>query len=186
MCSIGATERVPPIIAVVGASKSGKTTLIEALIASLTSRGYRVATIKHAPGKSSFDQRHKDSWRHIQAGSAATLLVSVRQTVLIRSTAHELTLEEAVRFLDSGYDIVLIEGFKKSHVPKIKVCKGIEDSSTFDLTNLIALVSEKPVEGEIKCFSPGEIDQLTDFLEENFLDLGERRNRRGKLCEDSP
>ena len=40
---------MPPIVSVIGNSKSGKTTLIEKLIQELKSRGYRVATIKHIP-----------------------------------------------------------------------------------------------------------------------------------------
>ena len=38
---------MPPIVSIVGKSKSGKTTLIEKLIRELKSRGYQVATIKH-------------------------------------------------------------------------------------------------------------------------------------------
>ncbi len=40
---------MPPLVSVVGKSKSGKTTVIERLVQPLKSRGYRVATIKHAP-----------------------------------------------------------------------------------------------------------------------------------------
>ena len=46
------------IVSVIGKSKSGKTTIIEKLISELKSRGYRVATIKHAPmGMSINDHR---------------------------------------------------------------------------------------------------------------------------------
>ncbi len=41
---------MPPIVSIVGRSKSGKTTLIEKLIVELKSRGYRVATVKHTHG----------------------------------------------------------------------------------------------------------------------------------------
>ena len=41
--------KVPPVVSIVGKSKSGKTTVIERLVQELKSRGYRVATIKHAP-----------------------------------------------------------------------------------------------------------------------------------------
>ena len=61
---------MPPIVSIVGKSESGKTTLLEKLITELKSRGYRVATVKHAPNESSFDEPGKDSWRHVRAGSA--------------------------------------------------------------------------------------------------------------------
>ncbi len=169
MSSAETTGRVPPIIAVVGASESGKTALIEALIADLRSRGYRVATIKHAPRELSFDRPYKDSWRHIKAGSEATLIVSARQIVLIKPTLSELPLNEAVQLLGAEYDILLAEGFKQSDAPKIKVCKGPEDGSVFGLKNLIAIVSRTPVESRVRSFSPNDIDRLVDFLEEMFL-----------------
>ncbi|MGZ5823753.1 MAG: molybdopterin-guanine dinucleotide biosynthesis protein B [Hyphomicrobium sp.] len=37
----------PPLIGIVGWKNSGKTTLIERLVAALTQRGLRVATVKH-------------------------------------------------------------------------------------------------------------------------------------------
>jgi molybdopterin-guanine dinucleotide biosynthesis protein MobB len=55
---------MPPIVCIVGESKSGKTALIEKLIPELKSRGYRVATAKHAAHGLAFDKPGKDSWRH--------------------------------------------------------------------------------------------------------------------------
>ena len=60
---------MPAIVAFIGHSEVGKTTLIEKLIKELKSRGYHVATMKHAGRESSLDEPGKDSWRHIQAGS---------------------------------------------------------------------------------------------------------------------
>ena len=40
---------MPPVVSIVGESKSGKTAVIERLVQELKYRGYRVATIKHAP-----------------------------------------------------------------------------------------------------------------------------------------
>jgi len=57
---------MPPIVSIVGRAKSGKTTLIEKLIEELKSRGYRVATIKHASQGMTFDEPDKDSWRQSQ------------------------------------------------------------------------------------------------------------------------
>jgi len=65
---------MPPIVSIIGESKSGKTTLIEKLISELKSRGYRVASIKHSVHKLDFDKAGKDSWRHLQAGSSATAM----------------------------------------------------------------------------------------------------------------
>ena len=40
---------MPPVVSIVGKSRSGKTIVVERLIRELRSRAYRVATIKHAP-----------------------------------------------------------------------------------------------------------------------------------------
>ena len=47
---------MPPIVSIIGKSKSGKTTLVEKLVRELKSRGYRVATIKHTNQKLPFDE----------------------------------------------------------------------------------------------------------------------------------
>ena len=36
-----------PILSLVGKSNAGKTTLLEKIVRELTSRGYKIATIKH-------------------------------------------------------------------------------------------------------------------------------------------
>jgi molybdopterin-guanine dinucleotide biosynthesis adapter protein len=74
---------MPPIVSIVGKSKSGKTTLVEKLIQELKSRSYRVATIKHIPQEVGFDETGKDSWREIQAGSEATAVSSSDKIVLL-------------------------------------------------------------------------------------------------------
>ena len=66
---------MPPVISIVGKSKSGKTTLIEKLIPELKKRGYKIGIIKHAFHELEFDKKGKDSWRHKAAG-AETVMVS--------------------------------------------------------------------------------------------------------------
>ena len=59
-----------PAIAFIGYQNSGKTTLVEKVIAELTRRGLRVGSLKHH-GHHGFDidVPAKDTWRHHQAGS---------------------------------------------------------------------------------------------------------------------
>lgn len=60
-----------PAIAFIGYQNSGKTTLVEKVIAELTRRGLRVGSLKHH-GHHGFDidVPAKDTWRHHQAGSS--------------------------------------------------------------------------------------------------------------------
>ncbi|TET18062.1 MAG: molybdopterin-guanine dinucleotide biosynthesis protein B [Dehalococcoidia bacterium] len=160
---------MPPIISIVGKSKSGKTTFIEKLVRELKSRGYRVATIKHAPQGMTFDESDKDSWRHIQAGSEATAITSPNKIVLIKPVAQDLTLEEIVRFLGEDYDIILAEGFKQSSAPKIEVHRREVGPPLSTVRKLIAIVTDEPLETKTRQFSLQDIKGLADLLEEGFI-----------------
>ena len=52
------------LIGIVGWKNSGKTTLIERLVARFAGEGLRVATNKHAHHDFDIDHSGKDSWRH--------------------------------------------------------------------------------------------------------------------------
>lgn len=160
---------MPPIVSIIGNSKSGKTTLIEKLVQELNSRGYRVATIKHVPQGFDFDEPGKDSWRHIQAGSEATAVSSPDKIVLVKPTAQEATIDEVAGLLGEDYDIILAEGFKRGGVPKIEVHRKDGGALIEGLKKLIALVTDEPLETRARQFSPEEAGALADLLEKGFI-----------------
>jgi len=160
---------MPPVISIVGQSKSGKTTLIEALISELKSRGYRIATIKHSVHRLNFDKPDKDSWRHIQAGSDATAVVSPDQSVLIKLTAQESELNDIARLFGEDYDIILTEGFKQSNAPKIEVHRKAIGPPLSQINNLIAIASDELLETNTRQFSLDDIKGLADLLENSFI-----------------
>ena len=160
---------MPPIVSIVGKSKSGKTTLLEKLIGELKSRGYRVATVKHAPQESTFDQRGKDSWRHIEAGSQATLISSADRLVLIKPTDAEVSLEQMARLLGEDYDIILAEGFKNSDAPKILAHRKQAGPPLTAVKKLIAIASDEPLETKTRQFSLDDTKGLADLLEKGFI-----------------
>ena len=61
---------------VTGWKNSGKTVLVERLVAELTARGLTVSTVKHAHHAFDVDQPGKDSHRHRAAGAAQVLVAS--------------------------------------------------------------------------------------------------------------
>jgi len=160
---------MPPIVSIVGKSKSGKTTLIEKLIQELKSRGYRVATIKHTPKGMSFDEPGKDSRRHIDAGSQATAASSPDRVVLIKPVAHDITLDEIARFVGEDYDIILTEGFKQGKAPKIEVHRKEIGTPLSSIKKLIAIVTNETLETKTRQFSSEDIGGLADFLEKGFI-----------------
>jgi len=160
---------MPPIVSIVGESKSGKTTLIEMLISELKSRGYRVATIKHSIHHLDFDKAGKDSWRHIQAGSAATAIVSPDEVVLIKTVTAEPDLNEVARLFGEDYDIILAEGFKHSSAPKIEVHRKAAGPPLSSVNNLLAIATDEPLETGTRQFPLNDIKGLADFLESGFI-----------------
>ena len=162
---------MPPIISIVGESKSGKTTLIESLISELKSRGYRVATIKHSIHNLNFDKSGKDSWRHIHAGSAATVVVSPNQVVIIKPMSTEHDLEEIADLLGDDYDIILAEGFKQSRSPKIEAHRKAAGPPLAGLKDVVAIATDEPLQTKTSQFSLNDIKGLADFLENVFMKM---------------
>ena len=160
---------MPPIVSIVGKSKSGKTTLLEKLIAELKSRGYQVATIKHTPQEMTFDEPGKDSWRHTQAGSQATAISSPDKTVLIKPTSGSTSLGEVAHLLGEDYDIILTEGFRQSNYPKIEVHRREAGPPLSKVSRLIAVATDEPLETKTRQFSLEDIKGLADLLEKGFI-----------------
>jgi len=158
-----------PIVSIIGKSKSGKTILIENLIGELKSRGYRVATIKHAHHSMTFNESGKDSWRHIQAGSEATVISSPDKIVLIKSVAPDISLDEIACLFGEDYDIILTEGFKKGNAPKVEVHRREVGPPFSSLKKLVAIVTDEPLETKARQFSPQDVKGLADLLEEVFI-----------------
>ena len=160
---------MPPLVSIIGRSKSGKTTLIEKLVEELKSRGYKVATIKHTPEGMTFDELGKDSWRHLQAGSEAAAISSPDKVVLIRSVKQDPSLDEIVRFFGEDYDIILAEGFKQGSAPKIEVHRREVGPPLSGVKKLIAIVTDEPLETKARQFSLQDIEGLADLLEEGLI-----------------
>ena len=160
---------MPPIVSIVGKSKSGKTTLMEKLIGELKSRGYRVATIKHTPQGMTFDNLDKDSWRHIQAGSEATVVSSPDKVVLVKPATQALTLDEIARLVGEDYDIILTEGFKQGNAPKIEVHRRQVGPPLSAVKRVMAIVTDEPLATRIRQFSLEDIKGLADLLENGFI-----------------
>jgi len=160
---------MPPIVSVIGNSKSGKTTLIEKLVQELKSRGYRVATIKHTPQGVNFDEAGKDSWRHIQAGSEAIAISSPDKIVMIKPVAQDATLDEIARLLGEDYDIILAEGFKQGNAPKIEVHRRDAGPLLKDIKKLIGIVTDEPLETKARQFPTDDIKDIADLLEKGFI-----------------
>jgi molybdopterin-guanine dinucleotide biosynthesis protein MobB len=166
----------PPVVSIVAKSGTGKTTLLEKLIAELKRRGYRVGAVKHDAHSFSIDHEGKDSWRLTQAGADTMLITSPAKIALVKQNpaGQEPTLAEAVSAYCGNVDIVLTEGFKKSTMPKIEVHRAERSSSLlcrgeeFDPT-LVAVASDEPLALDVPVFGINDAAGLTDLIVARFL-----------------
>ncbi|OGX13049.1 MAG: molybdopterin-guanine dinucleotide biosynthesis protein B [Omnitrophica WOR_2 bacterium RIFCSPLOWO2_02_FULL_63_16] len=110
------------MVHVIGASDSGKTTLIERLIPRLRANGIRIGTVKHTHHGFEMDRPGKDSWRHVQAGADAIAVISPERAAWIMRTPDEHSIHEATSPMAGRVDLVLVEGFKHDGVhPAIRL-----------------------------------------------------------------
>ncbi|RLC70390.1 MAG: molybdopterin-guanine dinucleotide biosynthesis protein B [Chloroflexi bacterium] len=161
---------MPPVISIVGKSKAGKTSLLELLLAEFKGRGYRVATVKHNHRDFELDRPGKDSWRFAQAGSDAVVISSPQRLALIKPQDHDASIEEILQLLGEKFDIVLIEGFRRGHAPKIEVHrKGLKEGLLCAPDELLAIVTDEPIDTDLPRFSPKDVTQIADFIEERLI-----------------
>lgn len=158
-------EKQPPVLCIVGFSGSGKTTLTVGLIAALRRRGLRVGTIKHDVHGFEMDRPGKDSWRHKQAGAATTIVTSPYQIGMVMDVDHDHQPLEILPLM-RGMDIVLVEGFKRSALPKIEVFRPENRKPPVCKKDhhLLAVVSSSPLNWDVPRFSPDDIDNLCTFI----------------------
>jgi molybdopterin molybdotransferase len=159
-----------PIVSIVGKSQSGKTVLMEQLITEFKKRGYKVAALKHSRGGLEIDHPGKDSWRYAQAGSDAVLISSPDKLAFIKNLSHDLGIEEILPIIGPEFDLVLVEGFKKSKIPKIEVHrKNLGDDLLCSPEELSAIVTDEPLDTNIPQLPWGDTAIIADFIEKNFV-----------------
>jgi molybdopterin molybdotransferase len=158
------------IVSIVGKSQSGKTMLMEQLIAEFKRRGYKVAALKHSRGGMEIDHPGKDSWRYAQAGSDAVLISSPDKLAFIKSLEHDLGIEEILPMIGPEFDLVLVEGFKKSKIPKIEVHrKKLGDDLLCSPDELSAIVTDGSLDNDIPQLPWSDPVTVADFIEKNFV-----------------
>lgn len=158
---------VQRIIGFAGFSGSGKTTLLEKVIPLLKARGLRIAVIKHAHHKFDIDKPGKDSFRHREAGAGEVVVVSGFRWALMHELMDEAepSLEELCKRL-SPCDMVLVEGYKYSGIPKIEVHRSETNHPHLfqDDAHFIALASDRHRDIKLPQLDINDARQVADFI----------------------
>jgi molybdopterin-guanine dinucleotide biosynthesis protein B len=155
-----------PILSVVGASGSGKTTFLTRLIPELSARGYRVAVIKHHPHTGlETDTPGKDTWKLARAGAIHVTLAAPDQLVHHRRLDHERSPEEIAAEIQ-GVDLVLTEGYKEERQPKIEINRRAHRPTLVSPpADLVAVVSDQRFDVDVPQFNLEDVGGVADLIE---------------------
>ena len=122
----------PVFSAICGVKNSGKTTLTEGIIRTLTARGLRTAVIKHDGHEFECDIAGTDSSRFVEAGAFGAAVFS-RGQIFVRKTGKYPDTQDTsgtmrlLRELTGAFpeaDVILAEGLKGLPFPKIEVVRS--------------------------------------------------------------
>jgi molybdopterin-guanine dinucleotide biosynthesis protein B/molybdopterin-guanine dinucleotide biosynthesis protein len=163
-----------PAVSFVAKSGTGKTTLLEKVIAELKIRGYRVGVIKHDAHHFDIDYPGKDSHRLTTAGADTMLISSPEKLAVVKKHAASPSIEALISSYFSDVDIVLTEGFKKSGLPKIEVhrrershsllCRGEQHDD-----QLMAVASDEPLDLDVPILDLNNAAAVASFVEKHFF-----------------
>jgi molybdopterin molybdotransferase len=169
--------KTSPIVSIVGRSESGKTLLMEQLITEFKRRGYKIAALKHSHcGAIEVDQPGKDTWKFAQAGSDGVCISSPRKLAFIKKSDHDLRIDEVLPIIGPEFDLILVEGFKKSELPKIEVHrKELGNNLLCSPEELSAIVTDGSLDTpladsyKLPILSWADTAAIADFIERNFV-----------------
>jgi molybdopterin-guanine dinucleotide biosynthesis protein B len=118
------------------------------------------------------DKKGKDSYRFKEAGAVSVALTNNKKIACFTDNTDSLgPLDIAERFFPFKLDLVIIEGGKKSDLPKIEIIvKGNEGPLYTEFLNtIIALVSDDHVDADFPCFTRDDIEGISRFIEETII-----------------
>lgn len=161
-----------PFVAVAGYSDSGKTTVMASLIRVFKQQGYKVAAVKHAAHGYTTDRPGTDSWHYTEAGADNVIVAGPNSCTVHEFFQVEKSLREILDRI-TGVDIILVEGFKNEPAPRIEIYRPENNADRIPADgNVLAVVSDVPVPGELPQFTFNEMEQLADFIKKYL----ERKN----------
>ena len=172
-------------VSFIAKSGTGKTTLLEKVIAELKRRDYRVGVIKHDAHRFDIDHPGKDSYRLTAAGADTMVITSPEKTAMVKKHISAPPVEEIVETCFSDVDIVLTEGFRNSPLPKIEVhrrersphllCRGTRNDP-----ELLAVASDEPLDLDVPVLDINDAVAIVDFLEKTCLSPEDRMGENGE------
>ncbi len=169
-----------PLLGFAAYSGTGKTTLLCQIIPLLKVKGIRIGVVKHTHHDFDIDEPTKDSYKLRKAGATSTVISSHKRTAIIlehpdnQDDSLEDPLENSLKnIIIDSVDLILVEGFKRSNLPKIELHrKALNKPYLYlDDDNIIAIALDHTLDDpkspqQLNLNNPQEI---ADFIEERIL-----------------
>jgi len=152
---------MPPVICIVGKSKTGKTKLMEELIINLKDRGLRVGALKyHKHGDFEIDIEGKDTWKYAKAGADTVAITSNVKFAVIRNTNITTDIDKICETNFSDMDVVLADGFTQSDKPRIIVVGNFQDAGIFERGCMVIAITDEKIRDMKKI-----LNKVLEFLD---------------------
>ena len=159
----------PCAIAIVGNSGAGKTTLLERLIPALKRKGVRVGVVKHDAHRFDIDHPGKDGHRLTAAGADTMMITSSEKLAMVKRHSASPPIGELLERYFGDMDLVLVEGFRGSSLPKIEVhrkefrrellCRGERNDP-----GLAAVASDEPLDLDVPVLDLNDPEAIAEFI----------------------
>ena len=150
-----------------GPSNSGKTELICGLLEWFAAHNLRVAVLKHSHHQHLGDDG-KDTWRYRQAGARLAALAAPGLLQITRSDPQEPALMAVLAELAPEADLILVEGYKGSDLPKVALAPREAAAPLPDYPQVIAWVSARPLATSLPVFDPGQVAEIGRFIRDRL------------------
>ncbi|MDO8587328.1 MAG: molybdopterin-guanine dinucleotide biosynthesis protein B [Armatimonadota bacterium] len=170
----------PFALAIVGASGTGKTTLIERLVPEMTGHGLKVGTVKHDAHEFEIDRPGKDSYRHKAAGASTAVITCDKKLALVTDLDAPAPIERVIGWFFTDCDIVVVEGYHLSSLPKIWVRrKGIPDDH-IQATSILATLTYD-IDGAESGVASRVVEELADLILQAMVSGSESQVAPGRV-----
>lgn len=152
------------VIQIVGYKNSGKTTTSCEIIRRFSEKGWKVGSIKHDAHHFEVDYPGKDTWLHREAGAEVVAITSKDRTAIMEQRPSSLQdLLDRIH----GVDIVIVEGYKFEHYPKVVLLRHEGDLPLLDQAQqVLAVATWFPFDHEsLPVVEKDQYQQLFDIIE---------------------